>query len=99
MIGVRIAPTFDPALKIPSRTRARVLGNHSATVLIDAGKFPDSPRPSAKRAALNPAAVRANACAIAATLQITIAPAKPRRVPTRSMMRPATRNPKRVGEA
>src|SRR5438067_190184 len=73
-IGVITAPTLEPALKIPvAKARSR-RGNHSATVLIAAGKFPDSPSPSANRAALNPAAVRASACDIAATLQITIAP-------------------------
>src|SRR5215216_5194082 len=74
MIGVMIAPTFDPALKIPvAKARSRV-GNHSDTVLIEAGKFPDSPNPNAKRAALKPAFVFASALDTAAILQITTAP-------------------------
>src|SRR5215212_11194716 len=71
--GVTTAPTFVPALKIPVASARSRAGNHSATVLIDEGKFPDSPRPSAKRAALNWNALRASECAIAAKLQITIA--------------------------
>src|SRR4029453_10821881 len=66
--GVTIAPTFVPALKIPVANARSRAGNHSATVLMDAGKFADSPSPRAKRAALKPAAVRASACAIAAML-------------------------------
>src|SRR5436305_218961 len=47
---------FEPALKIPVANARSRPGNHSATVLIDAGKLPDSPRPSANLAALNPSA-------------------------------------------
>src|SRR5277367_1168366 len=44
-----IAPRLDPALKMPvAKARSR-LGNHSATVLIDAGKLPPSPKPNALR--------------------------------------------------
>src|SRR4051812_17977084 len=93
-IGVMIAPMFDPALKIPVASARSRDGNHSATVLIDAGKLPDSPRPSAKRAALKPAVVRANAVDIAERLQIVTDAAKPFRVPMRSITRPATRKPR-----
>src|SRR4051812_3082641 len=92
-IGVTIAPTLDPALKIPVASARSFAGNHSATVLIDAGKLPDSPSPRANRAALNAVVVRANAADIADRLHSVIDAAKPRRVPTRSMMRPATRKP------
>ena len=68
--GATIAPTFVPALKIPVASARSRLGNHSATVLIAAGKFPASPSPSANRAAENPLTVRTIACAIAAMLQI-----------------------------
>src|SRR6185295_2850253 len=78
--GATIAPTFEPALKIPVANARSRAGNHSATVLIDAGKFPDSPRPNAKRAAANPFAVRASAVDIAARLHATIDAARPFRV-------------------
>ncbi len=49
--GARIAPTLEPELKSPvAKARSR-RGNHSATVLIAAGKLPASPSPSRKRAA------------------------------------------------
>src|ERR1700759_1873794 len=44
-----IAPALEPELKIAvARGRSR-LGNHSATVLIEAGKFPASPTPKKLR--------------------------------------------------
>ncbi len=44
-----MAPKFEPLLKMPvARARSR-LGNHSATVLMDAGKLPASPTPNALR--------------------------------------------------
>ena len=55
-IGVTIAPMLVPALNSPVAKARSARGNHSATVLMAAGKLPDSPRPSAKRAAMNPAA-------------------------------------------
>src|SRR6476659_500015 len=92
-IGVMIAPPFDPALNTPVASARSRDGNNSATVLIDDGKLPDSPRPSKKRATLNPPAVRASAIPIADKLHTVTDPAKPRRVPKRSMMRPANKNP------
>ena len=44
-----MAPTFEPELKMPVARARSFLGNHSATVLIAAGKFPASPTPSAAR--------------------------------------------------
>src|SRR5262245_44223815 len=55
--GATTAPTFVPELKIPVARARSFLGNHSATALIDAGKLPASPRPSANRARLKPATV------------------------------------------
>ena len=49
------APTFVPELKIPVASARSRFGNHSATALIEAGKLPASPSPSANRARLNPA--------------------------------------------
>ena len=70
--GAKIEPTLEPELKMPVATERSLGGNHSATVLIAAGKFPDSPRPSATRAAPKPKTVRASAWDIAAKLQSTM---------------------------
>ena len=59
-----MAPTFDPALNIPVARARSCLGNHSATVLIDAGKLPASPSPNAARAIPNPRAERAPVCSL-----------------------------------
>src|SRR5688572_33093426 len=64
--GAMMAPTFEPALKIPVAVARSFFGNHSAVVLIAAGKFPASPMPSAKRAAMKLYVPRAKACAAAA---------------------------------
>src|SRR4051812_13044754 len=45
IVGARIAPTFDPALKMPVAKARSFFGNHSPTVLMAAGKLPDSPEP------------------------------------------------------
>src|SRR5882672_3626156 len=50
-------PTFVPELKMPVASARSFLGNHSATVLIEAGKAPASPRPRANRASASPMAV------------------------------------------
>ena len=116
--GVTTAPTFDPELKMPVANARSLRGNHSATVLIAAGKLPASARPSRKRISAKPAAAPpsrtterpvvasrlmvgmrsqgnqwATAWAIAATLQRSTASARPRRVPSRSMIRPASSRP------
>src|ERR1700722_8975044 len=44
-----IAPRFEPELKMPVAKALSRFGNHSATVLIDAGKLPPSPKPNALR--------------------------------------------------
>src|SRR6266571_5501914 len=79
MRGVRIAPVFVPALKMPVARARSSLGNHSPTLLMAPGKLADSPRPSSARAAENAAVVRASAWPIAARLHTTTAVAKPRR--------------------
>ena len=56
MSGVISAPMLVPELKMPVAKARSLRGNHSATVLIDAGKLPASPRPSRKRASAKPAA-------------------------------------------
>ena len=44
--GATIAPTFEPALKMPVAKARSFFGNHSATVLIAAGKFPPASWPT-----------------------------------------------------
>src|SRR5437763_7446087 len=91
--GVTSAPMFVPELKIPVASARSFLGNHSATVLIAAGKLPASPRPSAALATPKPNAERASAWAIAARLQMVSEVAYPILVPKRSIKRPATNKP------
>src|SRR3982751_3610274 len=91
--GVTIAPMLVPELKIPVASARSFFGNHSATVLIAAGKLPASPRPKAIRAAPKPTADRAKEWAIAARLQNTIAIENPFRVPRRSIKPPTTKRP------
>ncbi len=54
-----MAPTFAPALNTPVAKALSLLGNHSAVVLIAAGKLPDSPRPSPNRATQKPIRLKA----------------------------------------
>src|SRR5258706_11821237 len=61
--GVRIAPTFEPALNIPVANARSRCGNHSAIAFRPAGKFPDLPNPRANRNAVNPAIQDAHASA------------------------------------
>ena len=55
MSGVSTAPILVPELKRPVANARSLLGNHSATTLIAAGKLPASPKPSARRATMKPA--------------------------------------------
>src|SRR5260370_38468366 len=64
--GVTMAPTLVPALKMPVARARSFLGNHSATLLMLAGKTPASPEPrgtrgGAKRPKETPAASAAEA--------------------------------------
>jgi hypothetical protein len=86
-------PTFVPALKIPVASARSFFGNHSATVLMQAGKLPASPNPSANLATLNPATVLTSAWPMAATLQSSTDKEKPLRVPSQSITRPAISRP------
>ena len=80
-------------MNIPVAKARSFLGNHSATVLIAAGKFPASKRPNAKRAMPNPKALLANACPIAAKLQPVSTVEYPDLVPTISIILPINNNP------
>src|SRR5574344_1953379 len=84
-----IAPTLEPELKMPVASARSFFGNHSATVLIDAGKLPASPAPKRPRAAscaprLFPAAALKNP-AIDHTIREA---ARHLFVPTLSMIKP-----------
>ena len=66
-----------PELKIPvAKARSR-LGNHSATALMEPGKFPASPIPSKPHATAKEATPRAKACPMAASDHQVMASAKP----------------------
>src|SRR5690606_14321944 len=52
--GARMAPMFAPELKIPVASDRSRFGKYSATVLMAAGKFPDSPNASKARENINP---------------------------------------------
>src|SRR3954463_3703579 len=67
--GAMTAPMFVPELKMPVANARSRLGNHSAVVLIAAGKLPDSPSGSENRGARNGGAPPATPADIAATLQ------------------------------
>src|SRR5580698_7914490 len=88
------APILVPELKIPVAKALSLLGNHSATDLIAAGKFPDSPRPSPERAIVKPKVLRASACAMANMLQMIMEIEYPILVPTRSISQPNPNRPK-----
>ena len=70
-----MAPTLVPALKMPVARARSFLGNHSATLLMLAGKTPASPKPRAKRAAAKLTKEPAAAWAIEARLQKVMATA------------------------
>ncbi len=86
-----IAPKLVPLLKMPvARARSR-FGNHSATVLIEAGKLPPSPMPNALRTRMCMATRRpTKALAIPNTDQTIRQRARPSLVPILSMTQPAT---------
>src|SRR5512133_3297872 len=69
--GARMAPTLVPELNMPVARALSFFGNHSATVLMAAGKFPDSPNPRNPLAIMNPPVLFASACAMAAKDQTT----------------------------
>src|SRR5258705_13981198 len=77
--GVTMAPVLVPALKMPVASARSSLGNHSATVLIAAGKFAPPPGPRHARAPEKAARGRAKAGPLAARLHTTTPRAKPPR--------------------
>src|ERR1039458_10661500 len=88
--GAKIAPMFAPVLKMPVATERSFGGNHSVTTRMAVGKFPDSPRPSAKRAVQKPVTERQSECDMAAKLQKTTEQAYALFVPIQLMSGPNT---------
>jgi len=89
-----MAPTLEPALKIPVAKALSFFGNHSAVVLMAEGKFPDSPKPSPKRAIEKPITLKALlkkpivACNIPKILHIPMESIYPFLVPNLSIIIP-----------
>ena len=88
-----MAPILAPELKRPVAKARSLRGNHSATVLIAAGKLPASVTPRAARATENPNTLLAAACKTAAILHKPVAQAYPFLVPTLSINLPANNKP------
>src|SRR6476661_2565258 len=88
-----MAPILEPELKMPVARALSFLGNHSAVVLIAAGKLPDSVKPKAALATKKPRVDFTKACPIAAILQATIATAYPSLLPHLSIRRPTPSSP------
>jgi hypothetical protein len=61
--GVRIAPTFEPALKMPIASARSRCGNHSLAAASAAGNAPASPIASGMRAKIIMPALVNSACA------------------------------------
>ena len=96
MKGAKIAPMLVEASKTPVAKARSFFGNHSATVLIAAGKLPDSPIPRPKRAIINPIKLNAGliaACNIPKKLHIAIERVYPILVPSLSIVPPMNNKP------
>ena len=89
-MGTKMPPTLDPELNKPVASARSFLGNHSATVLMAAGKLPPSPRPSKMRTRKNPAMLVTSAWLMEASPQNAQAITKPQRKPMTSITRPMT---------
>jgi hypothetical protein len=81
---------LNPNPICPVANALSFLGNHSATVLIAAGKFPDSPAANAARAIPKPKVLFTAACNMAAILQMVIEILYPSLVPILSIILPKT---------
>ena len=86
-------PMLAPLLNIPKARARSFFGNHSATVLLHAGKLAASPSPRKNIAKQNVQTPVAAPGVMAARLQSPMASAKPLRVPNRSVSHPAVTNP------
>ena len=84
------APRAVPELKIPTAMARSRTGNHSVTVLTQAGMLAASAAPSRNRQNENCRALRARVCNASTPDQARTKAANPRRVPTKSISRPLT---------
>ena len=74
-VGAMKKLTLVPELKRPVASARSSEGNHSVVALMAAGKFPDSPRPSIKRAMQNPATEKTKAWLMEESAQMVMATA------------------------
>ena len=92
MIGTRkgaiMAPTLEPALKMPMASARSRLGNHSVAAARVQGNRPDSPSPIGMRTQVKPRVLVTSACAIWAMVQMVTAMLPPTLAPKRSTTRP-----------
>ena len=86
-------PMLAPELKRPVASARSRLGNHSATVLMQAGKLADSPMPSRNMAMIRVTTEVAAPGPMAAMLQRTMAMENALRMPSWSVSLPAIRKP------
>ena len=73
--GVMIAPTLEPALKMPMASARSRLGNHSLVAASAAGKVPASPSAISRRAPISPRVVVKAAWSMCPAAQIVTASA------------------------
>src|SRR5215469_9573169 len=86
-MGVRKKLTLAPELNRPTALPRSLVGNHSLTALIAAGKLPDSPRPRKARAMQKPRTEPTIEWLMEERPQMRMARAYPALVPNLSMMR------------
>src|ERR1017187_274091 len=91
--GTTTLPILAPELKRPVASARSPLGNHSATVLMQAGKLAASPMPRKNIAKPKVSTEVAAPGDMAAMLQSTMAMASPLRVPSQSVNHPAPTSP------
>src|SRR5260370_40826550 len=91
--GATRAPTFEPLLKMPVASARSFFGNHSAIVLMEAGKLPASPKPTAKPAVPKPKAEPPNEWQIAPADQKTMAKEKALAWPNPTLTPPTAASP------
>ena len=77
MKGARIAPTLEPALKMPMASARSRRGNHSAVAARVQGNRPDSPSPMGMRTKVKPTVLVTKACAMCAMVQMVTAMVPP----------------------
>src|SRR5215475_6563954 len=86
--GAITAPPAVPALMIPIAVARSLVGNHSATTRVAAGKPPPSPVPSRNRLIARARKLAANAWLADASDQNTMMTTNPRREPSTSTSLP-----------